>query len=299
MEMDEFTRDWIIENSKEVLREYAEGITVRQLYYRLVSRGLTNTIRHYKRVVAAMTKARWDSIVDMEAFIDRERSVHGETKSEEKELDVEIERGKSQLRAWMQAYHLDRWSNQPKYVEVWVEKKALQGVFEGPCDDADVGLAPCKGYPSLTFLNEAVSRFDEAAQRGQDVIILYFGDYDPSGEDIPRSIQANLARMGSDVEVIRIALNAELIADLGLPGAPPKMTDSRTACWDGDSAVELDAVEPKKLQEMCENSIEEHFDEELCEELEEKEEKEREEYQKQLKDYVNDLADKDDDNGEE
>ena len=62
----------------------------------------------------------------------------------------------------MNAYRLNRWSNQENYVEVWIEKKALQGVFETPCRRADVGLAPCKGYPSLTFLNDAKDRFEEA-----------------------------------------------------------------------------------------------------------------------------------------
>ena len=52
---DEFTRDWIIEQSIDVLSNYENGIlTIRALHYQLVSRGMTNTLQHYKRVVAAM-----------------------------------------------------------------------------------------------------------------------------------------------------------------------------------------------------------------------------------------------------
>jgi len=40
---DKFTRDWIIENSIEILSNYEAGVlTIRGLHYQLVSRGMTN-----------------------------------------------------------------------------------------------------------------------------------------------------------------------------------------------------------------------------------------------------------------
>jgi hypothetical protein len=81
-----------------------------------------------------------------------------------------------------------------------------------------------------------------------------------------------------------------LIKELKLPGVPPKSTDSRTANWDGSSAVELDAVDPKMLAKMCEDAIKEFFDEDLFAELEAREDKEREEYQAALKTFVNGLG---------
>lgn len=248
---------------------------------------MTNDIQHYKRVVSAMTSARWNGEVGMESFIDRERQMYGVTRAEEKDVDDEIENAKDQIGAWMKHYSLDRWSNQENFVEVWIEKKALQGVMERPCMLNSVALAPCKGYPSLTFLHEASIRFQEVQDREKNVIILYFGDYDPSGEDIPRSLQENLSRMGCDVTVKRIALNKELIEELHLAGVPPKRSDSRTRNWDGKGAVELDAVEPKLLQSMCSDAIEEYFNDELYEELEAKEEKEKEKYRRELKTFVN------------
>ena len=83
---DGFDRKWITENSIDFLSQYAGGITLRQLYYRLVSRGMINDTLHYKRVVSAMTDARWKGDVDMDAFIDRERAMFGETKCEEKDV---------------------------------------------------------------------------------------------------------------------------------------------------------------------------------------------------------------------
>ncbi len=129
--MNEYTKEWITQNSIKILEGYSDAITVRQLYYRLVSvYGMTNDVSHYKKVVNAMIDARWKEIVEFEAFIDRERSMYGETKAEPIGLQDTIENGKEQVEAWMEAYHLNRWENQPEYIEVWIEKKALQGVFE-------------------------------------------------------------------------------------------------------------------------------------------------------------------------
>lgn len=291
MPKDEFNKKWITENALEVLQEYADPITVRQLYYRLVARGMINDINHYKRVVNSMSDARWEGSVDFTAFIDRERTMFGETKADAKNLDSEIANGKGQVKAWMNAYHLNRWENQPNYVEVFIEKKALQGVFEGPCEEMDVGLGPCKGYPSLTFLNEASDRFNGAVANDKTPIILYFGDYDPSGEDIPRAVKDNLARMGCDVEVKRIALHPDQIRRYHLPSVPAKASDSRSRTWGGAGVVELDAVEPRTLTQMCKDAIDEVFDDDLYSELEQREEEERDQYRDALKEFVNNLED--------
>lgn len=85
---DEFTRDWIIENSVEILSRYEPGVlTIRALHYQLVSIGMTNTLQHYKRVVGAMEVARWDGRVDFEAFSDRDRAMCGYTHAEPTNLE--------------------------------------------------------------------------------------------------------------------------------------------------------------------------------------------------------------------
>lgn len=290
MVKDIYSRSWIIENAKQILSGYPERITIRQLHYRLVSIGMINDLNHYKRVVDAMTGARWDNVVSMEAFIDRDRSMFGETKDDEKNLEKEIVFGKVQVSAWMNAYRLNRWSNQDYYIEVWIEKKALQGVFEGPCENNEIGLAPCKGYPSITFLYEAKGRFEDAIDNEKEAVILYFGDYDPSGEDIPRSIKENLGRMGVDVAVERIALNPNQIKEMALPGVPPKSGDSRSNNWNGGAVVELDAIEPNTLKRMCEDAIKVYFDQDRFTELQERESTEQGKYREALKEYVKTLG---------
>lgn len=291
MAKDIFTRTWIKENSTEILSRYEPGIlTLRGLYYQLVALGMTNSISHYKRVVNAMIEARWDKSVDFEAFSDRDREMTGFTNASESDLESSILQGKSQIKAWMRHYSKNKWENQPIYPEVFIEKKALQGVFESVCWENDIALGACKGYPSLTFLYDATRRFIEAEKRGKNVIVLYFGDYDPSGEDIPRAIEENVKRLGcKTIEVKRIALLHHQVIDWNLPPAPIKSTDSRAAKWNGIGQVELDAVEPRKLQRMCKDAITSVFDESLFNKLKKIEEKERILYTKELRSFVNEL----------
>lgn len=285
---DQFTKQWIIENAIDVLSNYEDGVlTIRGLHYQLVSRGMTNDIQHYKRVVAATGDARWRGLISFNAFSDRDRYLACETEAEPSILGDKIDKAKVQVRLWATNYYLNRWENQTYYPEVFIEKKALEGVFYKPCQYHGLALGACKGYPSLTFLHDATQRFKEASSRGQKPIIIYFGDYDPSGEDIPRALQENIRSLGCpEIELKRVALKEWQVIDWKLPPAPTKVTDSRSASWDGLGQVELDAVKPEVLISLLENTVRELFDENLHDELMRRESEEREYFRAELKRYV-------------
>lgn len=288
MTKDEFTREWIIEQSIDILSNYEPGVlTIRGLHYQLVSRGMTNDIQHYKRVVAATGVARWDGRIGFDAFSDRDRSLATLTESEPSVLEDKIDTAKEQVGLWMESYSLNRWENQPYYPEVFIEKKALEGVFYKPCRKEGVALGACKGYPSLTFLHDATMRFRRAERQGKQPIILYFGDYDPSGEDIPRALKENIVALGCEsIKVRRICLMEHQVVNWKLPPAPTKVTDSRSVHWDGLGQVELDAVKPEKLVALLKQAINDIFDTDLYEELMDREKEERESFQTELKRYV-------------
>lgn len=250
---------------------------------------MTNDIQHYKRVVVAMIDARWDDQIDFDTFSDLDRAIVGETEYKKTILENEISTAKQQINLWMTNYHKNHWENQPYYPEIFIEKKALQGVFSETCKRYDIALGACKGYPSLTFLNEASIRFMEAHENGKKPIIIYFGDYDPSGEDIPRSIHENIDRFGVNVEIRRIALMEYQVVEWELPPAPTKITDTRSAKWNGLGQVELDAVKPEKLIQLCESAIKDIFDEDIYDQLLEIEQEELIVFQSELKKYVNEL----------
>jgi hypothetical protein len=248
---------------------------------------MTNSFQHYKRVVDAMKDARWNGLISFEKFSDNDREMIGSTESEETHLESALQTGKEQIGAWMSHYSKNRWENQDYYPEVFIEKKALQGVFEPICRKYDVGLGACKGYPSLTFLNDTAKRFIEQEENGKIPVILYFGDYDPSGEDIPRSIEENIRQLGcSSIRLIRFALMKDQVLEWELPPAPTKKGDSRTANWDGLGQVELDAVDPYILQELAEEAIKSVFDTDRYEELLEIQEIEKKQYKKAMRKFV-------------
>ena len=289
---DKFTKSWIIENAVDVLSNYEPGVlTIRGLHYQLVSRGMTNDIQHYKRVVAATGQARWDGIIGFDAFSDRERAMACNTRSDETIYDDAVEKAKEQIKLWANNYYLNRWENQPVYPEVLIEKKALEGVFFKTCMTNGVALGACKGYPSLTFLHDVSLRIKDAEDKGKHPVILYFGDYDPSGEDIPRALRDNLIQLGcdEDLEVRRICLNESQVIEWGLPPAPTKDTDSRSVHWNGLGQVELDAVKPEKLMLLLQDAISKVFDFDLYDELMDREKRETLMYRAELKSYLENM----------
>lgn len=289
---DQFTKQWIIDNAVDVLSQYEAGVlTIRGLHYQLVSRGMTNDIQHYKRVVAATGQARWDGIISFDAFSDRERAMACFTRGDETIYENKVEEAKTQIKLWASNYTLNRWENQPYYPEVLIEKKALEGVFHKTCLRNGVALGACKGYPSLTFLHDISLRIKDAEYNGKRPIILYFGDYDPSGEDIPRALRDNLIALGCDegLEVRRICLNEKQVIEWGLPPAPTKDTDSRSVHWTGLGQVELDAVKPEKLMTLLQNAIDDIFDYDLHDELIAREEREEIQFKAELKEYISNL----------
>ena len=259
------------------------------MHYQLVSIGMTNTLQHYKRVVSAMEVARWDGTIGFDVFSDRDREMVGFTPYHETNLDDKVEEAQAQVGLWMNNYSKNKWENQPYYPTVLIEKKALEGVFVKPCREHKIALGACKGYPSLTFLHDLYKTMSYAERAGKTPVIIYFGDYDPSGDDIPRAVVDNLAKFGLDVELRRIALNHEQVIEWNLPPAPVKLTDSRTANWDGLGQVELDAVRPEKLISLLNDAVAEIFDPKLYDELLEMEEEEREQFQNKLKDFVSNI----------
>jgi hypothetical protein len=86
-------------------------------------------------------------------------------------------------------YRRALWSNQDAYVEVWLEKDALSGILSPVTYKWDVPLMVTRGYSSLSYLHTAA----EAIQRQQKPTYLYyFGDQDPSGVDITRTVNEGI-----------------------------------------------------------------------------------------------------------
>lgn len=242
-----------IELANEIIDEYrGQGytLTVRQLYYQFVARDLiANNVREYGRLKDFVNDGRLAGLIDWEAIEDRTRGVDSRTNWGSPAEIVD---------ACARGYVVDLWARQPVYVEVWVEKEALVGVFERVCRELSVPWLACRGYVSQSEMwRAATERFAPSGRRN---VVLHFGDHDPSGIDMSRDIGDRLALFGADVEVRRLALNFDQIEEYAPPPNPAKTTDARFDAYRerfGTSSWELDALEPRVLVELVERAVDE------------------------------------------
>lgn len=239
-------REIRILNVLDVLRDF-DGITLRQLFYQLVShQHISNTEKEYKRLGSLLTNLRYWGLVDWDAIVDRHRVA--DRQPEFRDLGELVE-------AAVSSYRTDWWRDQERYVELWCEKAALAGFLEPIAEKWHVTLMVNKGYSSASAMYGAARRFKSRSRVAQ---IIYVGDHDPSGLDMVRDIEDRLFEFGVGVEVEHCALTYEQVEQYDLPPNPTKVTDSRAGKYMaefGETCWEADALPPKVLTEVVENAV--------------------------------------------
>ncbi len=226
-------------------------MTLRQLFYRLVSNGTIGKKETEYKSLASITKdMRLDGELSFDWFADNTRWQRKPRTYSSLERGVEI---------FAEAYRRDIWRNQENYVEIWLEKDALAGVVYEVTAEFDVPLMVSRGYSSLSYLHGAAMQIDYI---DKPTYIYYFGDYDPSGRDIPRDIETKLRTFAPDAEIHFeiIGVTPEQIEIFNLQTRPTKTTDSRSKNFEGES-VEVDAIPPKILRSMVKEVIERNINE--------------------------------------
>ncbi len=279
----------IVSGALDALSEY-RPMTVRQIYYQLVAKQIIENKRsQYQAVSIALRDARkfgeipWEWIEDR---LRRPRTV-GMWDDLADFADTAVK-----------AYRRDVWATQDTLVEVWLEKDALSGLFEDVLRPYGVTLNVGRGYDGWSSIRNAAMRYKRWEQLGEEeaypeevlpaygdstevlneklqgylevdrqrvtpvrqraVDILYFGDFDPSGRDMVRSLREriNFFRVYPSIEIY--ALTEQDIHDYELPPAFAKRSDSRAAAFIaefGDVSVELDALPVKVLLGRLESSV--------------------------------------------
>jgi hypothetical protein len=257
----------------EDLQSQGYTLTLRQLYYQLVARDIiANKQTEYKRLGSILNDARLAGLVDWDAIEDRTRNLRGlshwNTPSEV-------------ISSAAYSYRIDKWADQKNYVEVWVEKDALVGVLEKACDELDIKYFSCRGYTSQSELYSAGKRIGRIARRlKRNPVVIHLGDHDPSGIDMTRDITDRVSMFAErHVEIKRIALNRDQIDQYDPPPNPAKITDSRFEAYaaiHGEESWELDALDPKVIDDLIRETVYEFRDDDKWNEAVEREQKERE-----------------------
>lgn len=254
----------------KIIEEYQKDnyiLTLRQLYYQLVSRDIIpNKQNEYTKLSTLLKEGRMAGIVDWDAIEDRLRTPYTPASFKDPE---EI------LNAAISQYQLPRMQGQDVYLEVWVEKDALSGVLKRVTKKYHVPILVNRGYSSASAMHDSFQRFVDAYLNNQKIVILYLGDYDPSGIDMIRDIRTRVTEFingylehmqfytSFDFEVKPIALTREQINAYNPPPNPAKTTDPRAKVFiekNGYTSWEVDALKPEVLNDLLESSIMQYID---------------------------------------
>jgi hypothetical protein len=252
-------------------------MTLRQLYYRLVSAGLLkNRQAEYKRLGALMTRLREARIVPRTWIVDHVRT--GLKPSSWSGLADFADSVRD-------CYRKDFWAHLPDHLDFFVEKDAVAGTVQPVTAKYDIGLQVCRGYASVSFAGEIADQWSEIEK---PIYAFYLGDFDASGFDIERDLRAKLERYSN-----RVVLSSETptperadelfaagaagkklvywrrlgVADgdfegFGLIELPVKKTDNRAAAFlnaRGNRCAEIDALPPSELRRRVEDAILAHI----------------------------------------
>jgi len=250
-------------------------LTLRQLYYQLVSRDvIPNNVKEYGKLSTLLKEGRMAGIVDWDAIEDRLRKPD---RPPCWDSPTEI------LEACVNQYRCDRMQGQSTYIEVWVEKDALSGVLKRVTEKYGINIIVNRGYSSATAMHDAHRRFrDEIEKIGANQIkVIYVGDFDPSGQDMIRDIADRIAEFAGnyDFTIDPIALTWEQIEAHTPPPNPAKITDPRAKAYIekyGDSSWEVDALPPEVLDRILNSVIHAELDQDQYKSMLAKEEMHRE-----------------------
>jgi hypothetical protein len=236
----------ILERAVGIIEAHDITMTLRQVFYRLVAEVvLPNRTNAYNRLARLSAKARRDGWFPR--LLDQGRRI-------ERPLYFA---GPDAARAWLvDHYRLDRTAGQPWSVYVGAEKATLLPQLEEWFDDRGIPVFSLRGYSGQELVTDVTN--DIMVSRRPSVL-LYAGDFDPSGQDIDRDF---VRRVGCFDKVERIALTADQLE--GLPVQLGKADDPRSAGFIAEHGrlvqVELEALDPTDLHAMYEAALADYWD---------------------------------------
>lgn len=234
----------------ELTSEY-DVMTVRQVFYQLVSRGIVPKDENagYRPVQAQVLQMRragwlpWSFIADGTRWMRKPESF----------LSVD-----DAIASMHRSYRRDLWQSQNVRIEVWLEKDALAGVVSTATNAWDVPLMVSRGTSSATFLHSAGETARNAwVEHGIATRIYAMYDFDAAGQRAARNVEAGIVEHAGDETPISfelLAVNESQIEAWQLPTRPAKKTDPEAAKF-GNVSVELDAIPPDKLVALVEGAI--------------------------------------------
>jgi hypothetical protein len=267
----------LIDEAVEIARAI-HPCRVRAIHYQLFILKLIPSMgdAEAKKVSRLTTLAREMGLLPWEWITDNTRAEEGVATWDDPE---------AYARTVQFAYRRDKWQAQPKYIIIWSEKGTVEGTIRPVLRKYELPLQTLHGWSGATPIwDMAQANLD----RHQKTLILYIGDYDPSGlymseVDLPQRLyryssgdpsnkdvnparaRRELAKLG--LEIRRVALLKADTRALGRSLAFPASDKGPKEDSQGDSRYdwfvrnyghwcwELDALDPNILRRRLEDAI--------------------------------------------
>ena len=138
-------------------------------------------------------------------------------------------------------------------IEVWVEKDSIRNFIGGLAAKYRLSIQVLRGFASLSLYRRAL---DRARRRGVG-LVLYIGDFDPSGLLIEKVAQEEMDHK-TGIKFVRLALTMDQIRRFNPPSRPVNMKDSRAKEYIGkygDRSYEVEAIRPRTLLRLIEAGL--------------------------------------------
>jgi hypothetical protein len=243
----------------EELEEF-KPLTLRQVFYQLVGKGLIENSKSSYITLGQLIKfARINEYISWSDIEDRTRAYYD--LAGWNDVDAFI---KASLEQFLIGYDRDLMQTQKVYIEIWIEKNALSSIFTKVAKQYTIRVV-VTAFGSTSFLNDYKERLEY--HKHQRPIVLYFGDFDPSGLNMLPTMQETLEMemKVTGVQYKHIALEKEDIILYKLPHKAEaiKKKDTRTkehVAKHGMLAVELDALTPNILEQKIRKAIDTEID---------------------------------------
>jgi hypothetical protein len=237
----------LVETAVGIL-EIENPMTIRQLFYRLVSVGaLANSRTDYQRLSVVMSKARNDYRCPFDWIVDRSRPEYSPNVwTDAAGYGAAIQRG----------YRKDYWATQPNYVELWSEKDSVIGSIEGLTDKLGITVRVGRGFVSTTRIHDIADLF---LTLPKPISVFYIGDHDPSGREIETNARNRVLEYGVEFDLVRLAIDSSDIQEWNLPPLRIKDSDTRAQQFrkqHGEDCVELDALPVSELRRRIRDAVE-------------------------------------------
>jgi hypothetical protein len=244
----------LIDAVSATLLEYEEylPLTLRQIFYRLVSKGVLDKSEntYQNQLIEKVGRARRAQLLPMDAFRDDGFAHKSITTYGDAEDVVDMLDNIASHAA------VNRQQGQDRRLMLWCEAQGMLPQLERVGRPYGVESASSGGFDSITTKHAMAEAFS-----AEPTLVLHIGDHDPSGvhmfSSLEEDVMAFTGHYSGEVDFLRIAVTPDHVDAYGLPTAPPKKTDKRSFTG---LTTQAEALRPDVLATIMEQAIKDNMD---------------------------------------